>query len=195
MSFIFDCFAKTDTQKAEADAADTEEVAPTPPPPPPPPPKLTLKLLQQQDAKTSAAIIKILNQNKTFISFGESEAKDIISRDDEDGVKLQAGIQYAIDKGVLPELESPPVYKSIDVIGKTPDDVCKIIVKDMGSAASNGGVVVLCGLSGTGKNDLKNCSSLFFVCLFRNYSVIKKNCFPIILQSTKYIVDQAKGQP
>lgn len=149
MSFIFDCFAKAEAPKAENDA-NTEDAAPAPPPPPPPPPKLSLKLLQQQDSKTTSAIIKILNQNKTFITFGESEAQDIIDRDNEDGVKLQAGINYAIKKGVLPELETPPVYKSIDVIGKSPDDICKIIVRDMGSAASNGGVVVLCGLSGTG---------------------------------------------
>jgi hypothetical protein len=150
MSFIFDCFAKAEPSKAASEDAQTEVVEPTPPPPPPPPPKLTLKLLQQQDAKTTAAIIKILSQNKTFVSFSESEAQDIIDRDNEDGVKLQAGIEYAINKGVLPQIE-PPEYKDIDVIGKTPDDVCKIIVKDMGNAAQKGGVVVLCGLSGTGK--------------------------------------------
>ena len=37
------------------------------------------------------------------------------------------------------------------MLGKTPDDVCDAILKHMGDAANKGGVVVLCGLSGTGK--------------------------------------------
>ena len=37
------------------------------------------------------------------------------------------------------------------VLGKTPDDVCNVIVGHMGDAVNTGGVVVLCGLSGTGK--------------------------------------------
>jgi guanylate kinase len=155
MHFILNCFAKEEGTPPHG-AEDTDVVAPTPPPappapPPPPPPKLTLELLQQQDAKTSSAIIKILSENKTFISFGMAEADDIISRDDEDGIKLQAGVQISIDKGVLTAMEQPPQYKCIDVIGKSPDDICKLIMNDMGSAVDNGGVVVLCGLSGTGK--------------------------------------------
>jgi hypothetical protein len=39
----------------------------------------------------------------------------------------------------------------IDVLGKTPDDVCDVIVSDVGDAANTGAVIVLCGLSGTGK--------------------------------------------
>jgi cytidylate kinase len=112
---------------------------------------LSVNLIKQQDADTSNCIINILGKNETFVAFGKSEAQDIITRDDEDGVKLQAGIQISIDKGVLPPLDVPPQYTEIDVLGKSPDDVAQLIIKDMGDAASNGGVVVLCGLSGTGK--------------------------------------------
>jgi len=150
MNFILDCFSKTPngTQLKEGPTTGDKDA---PPPPPPPPPKLTYALLQAQDASTSATIVKLLAENETFVGLAECEAEDIISRDDEDGVKLQAGIQISIDKGVLPELEEPPAYMQIDVIGKSPQDVCDIIIKDMGAAAKEGGVIVLCGLSGTGK--------------------------------------------
>lgn len=59
--------------------------------------------------------------------------------------------QLAVDGGVLPALASPPEYVMIDVIGKTPDDVCDVIVNHVGGAAETGCVIVLCGLSGTGK--------------------------------------------
>ena len=47
-------------------------------------------------------------------------------------------------------MDTPPEYMLIDVIGKSPEKICDIIIKDMGKATTEGGVVVLCGLSGTG---------------------------------------------
>jgi hypothetical protein len=150
MNFIMDCFAKSDTAKIEDAKEVAAAAAPPPPPPPKPPPKLTYSKLKKQDATTSATIIEIMADDETFVAFAESEAEDIIQRDDEDGVKLQAGIQISIDKGVLPVLLAPPQYLEIDVIGKSPDAIAAIIMKDMGKAATEGGVLVLCGLSGTG---------------------------------------------
>ena len=59
--------------------------------------------------------------------------------------------QISIDAGVLPVLNPPPQYVEIDVIGKSPDDVCNVITTHLGDAANTGCVIVLCGLSGTGK--------------------------------------------
>jgi len=64
---------------------------------------------------------------------------------------LQAGVERFIQAGQLSKQTVPPTYKSIDVVGKSPNEVCDIILNDLGDAVTNGGVVVLCGLSGTGK--------------------------------------------
>ena len=154
MEFILNCFSKTPPPGGEKEgpssAKEGAKAAPAPAPPPPPP-KLTYSILTKQDAHTSGVIIRLLSDNDTFTAFSEFEAEDIIARDDEDGVKLQAGVQISIDKGVLPPMDSPPQYLLIDVIGKSPDDICDIIMDDMGAAATEGGVLVLCGLSGTGE--------------------------------------------
>ena len=153
MNFIMECFSKTpppgDGKEGPTPAGEAPP-PPSPPPPPPPPPKLTYEVLQCQDASTSSTIIRLLGKDATFAAFSESEAEDIIARDEEDGVKLQAGVQISIDKGVLSAMEVPPKYMEIDVIGKSPQEVCDIIIEDMGAAATEGGVLVLCGLSGTG---------------------------------------------
>lgn len=108
-------------------------------------------VLKQQDAISSGHIIQTLEGNETFEAYAKAEAESIVGRDNEDAEKLQAGIQISIDAGVLPTLDPPPEYVNIDVMGKTSDDVCNIIVEHVGQAASTGCVIVLCGLSGTGK--------------------------------------------
>ena len=77
--------------------------------------------------------------------------EDILRRDAEDGDKLAAGIAMAVEKGVLQA--DPPVepLTKVDVLGKTADAVAQEIVAALGSAPSAGCVVVLQGLSGTGK--------------------------------------------
>lgn len=52
---------------------------------------------------------------------------------------------------VLPDDLVPEEYQAIDVLGKTPEQVAQTIVDSVGSAAETGCVIVLCGLSGTGK--------------------------------------------
>ena len=110
----------------------------------------------KQDASTTSTIIQIFESDKLFAEVGTAEANAIIQRDHEDDEKLAAGIQISIDKGVLDPLGSEgfaavPTYKTIDVIGKSPEAVADIILKDMGEAATKGGLMVLCGLSGTGR--------------------------------------------
>jgi cytidylate kinase len=86
-----------------------------------------------------------------FAGLARREGASIVQRDAEDARKLQAGVELSIASGQLARQESPPTYMSIDVMGKTPDEVCDIILRDMGAARHTGGIVVLCGLSGTGK--------------------------------------------
>ena len=114
-------------------------------------PKMDSACLKKQDAKTSAAIIGLLEGDAKFTALSKFEGESIVGRDAEDAEKLQKGVDASIAKGVLPKLEPPPTYVTIDVLGKTPDDVCNVIVGHMGDAVNTGGVVVLCGLSGTGK--------------------------------------------
>ena len=62
-------------------------------------------------------------------------------------------------KGVLDPKFVPEEYISVDVLGKSPEDVANEILHFVrqedggveGGGGGGGGVVVLCGLSGTGK--------------------------------------------
>jgi adenylylsulfate kinase-like enzyme len=56
-------------------------------------------------------------------------------------------------KGVLDPHHVPQPYTEIDVLGKTPGEVADIIMNNIsdGSTTGRGSVIVLCGLSGTGK--------------------------------------------
>ena len=107
--------------------------------------------LKKQNAETSAAIIGLLAEDADFAKLAKYEGEAIVARDAEDAAKLQSGVDGSIAKGVLAKLNPPPEYLTIDVLGKSPDDVCGVIMENMGAACESGGVVVLCGLSGTGK--------------------------------------------
>ena len=80
-----------------------------------------------------------------------SETKAVLTRDKEDDAKLAKGIKLAIDKGVVAASVTMEPTTKIVVIGKTADQVADEIVKKLGKAPSQGCVVVLQGLSGTGK--------------------------------------------
>ena len=77
--------------------------------------------------------------------------KAIQARDDEDGDKLAAGIKAAIQRGALQP--DPPVEPTcrIEVMGKSADAVAAEIIQKLGRAPSTGCVLILQGLSGTGK--------------------------------------------
>jgi len=113
---------------------------------------LSFSLLQQQNADTSNAIITEFSSNCDFLALAKKEGDLIQQRDAEDGEKLQKGIDCAKSKGVIDPNFEPEKYVTIDVLGKTPTEVCDSIldhVKKGGAAA--GIVILLCGLSGTGK--------------------------------------------
>ncbi|KAL7529144.1 hypothetical protein ACHAXR_002814, partial [Thalassiosira sp. AJA248-18] len=113
----------------------------------------TYSILSQQNATTTNAIIDHYASNDDFLTLSKSEGEGILQRDDEDASKLQKGIDIAKDKGVLDPNFVPEEYISIDVLGKTPEQVADEILGTVrkSEGGSGGGVVVLCGLSGTGK--------------------------------------------
>jgi len=112
-------------------------------------PQLTMDVLRAQDDKTSGAIIESLKDDQVFKDLAQTELNLIIHRDQEDADKLQAGVDEAIKKGVLPSDLKPPVYQQIDVLGKSADEVADVIIKKLPS--DKGCVMILVGLSGTGK--------------------------------------------
>lgn len=110
---------------------------------------LTVEVLKAQDDVTSGAIIEFCKDNDTFQALAKKEMDQIIARDNEDGEKLQVGVNEAIKKGVLPADLPPPVYKDVQVLGKTAETVADDIIA--GLPKEGGCVVVIVGLSGTGK--------------------------------------------
>lgn len=110
---------------------------------------LTLELLKKCDSVTSTVLIDKLKQSERFLALSKKEGDDILQRDTEDGEKLAKGIQLARDKGVLDD-KPPAPYTQVDVLGKTADEVAAEIIGHLGEGFK-GGVLVLVGLSGTGK--------------------------------------------
>jgi len=115
-------------------------------------------LLAEQNASTSNAIITHFSENASFQKLSKTEGDQILKRDEEDATKLQAGIDLAKEKGVIDPNFKPEPYISIDVLGKTPDGVASEILSTIssesssdGEAAAGGKVIVIVGLSGTGK--------------------------------------------
>lgn len=58
--------------------------------------------------------------------------------------------RIGVNRGTLPVNFQPEPYQVIDVLGKSPQDVVDIILKNVGDNAQSGALIVLCGLSGTG---------------------------------------------
>lgn len=106
-------------------------------------------LLNKQDASTSEAVISQLRGDASFEALSASESADTAKRDREDDEKLQAGIDLAVAKGVLPAGLVPAPYTTIDVEGKATDEITAQIMSQL--PQGQGSVIVLVGLSGTGK--------------------------------------------
>jgi cytidylate kinase len=111
----------------------------------------TRALLEAGDDTCSNAIIRAFEEDSTFQQFATNETNGIVQRDAEDGEKLAVGIRKAVAKGVIPA--DPPVEPvcRVDVKGKSADAVADEIIEKLGDAPQTGCVLVLQGLSGTGK--------------------------------------------
>jgi len=110
----------------------------------------TVELLARQDDVTTKSVISLLAKHPAFQKLAATEANDIVVRDGEDAEKLAQGVRLAIEKGALKNIEPQP-YKNILVQGKSADEVAEEIIKDLGPAKDKGCIVILVGLSGTGK--------------------------------------------
>lgn len=115
---------------------------------------ISREILEKQNAVTSNAVIDFFGASEKFLSLAKQEGDLTIQRDMEDGVKLEKGIDFAKSKGVIDPNYVPEPYVTLDVMGKTPVTVADEIIskiKETGGSADEGSVIVLCGLSGTGK--------------------------------------------
>lgn len=115
---------------------------------------LSYAVLTKQDAECSTTLIADLDSNANFVKLSEFEGKLTLDRDMQDGEKLQKGIDFAKEKGIIDPDFVPEEYITIDVLGKVPDEVSDIMlnkIKEKGGDQGDGLVIVLCGLSGTGK--------------------------------------------
>jgi len=111
-------------------------------------------LLEKQNAETSNALIEFWKDSDKFLTLAISEGDLTIQRDQEDAVKLEKGIEFAKSKGVIDPNYVPEPYVELDVLGKTPSIVADEIlakIKESDKGTDEGSVIVLCGLSGTGK--------------------------------------------
>lgn len=88
-------------------------------------------------------------RQRTLQNLSSSEGLDIIKRDNEDDVKLAAGIKIAVDKGVLVANPDVAPVRKVDVVGKNADGVAEEIMSQL--PGKDGNVIILQGLSGTGK--------------------------------------------
>mmetsp|Transcript_148797 Transcript_148797/g.211317 ORF Transcript_148797/g.211317 Transcript_148797/m.211317 type:complete len:325 (-) Transcript_148797:86-1060(-) len=111
--------------------------------------EISRDLLLAQDSITSTVLIQMLRANGVFCALAEADGAAILQRDTEDAEKLARGIDISIEKGVLDKIDPAP-YTQIDVLGKSADQVADEIIGHLGPDY-NGGVLVLVGLSGTGK--------------------------------------------
>ncbi|KAJ9458785.1 hypothetical protein DIPPA_24391 [Diplonema papillatum] len=111
--------------------------------------RLNWALIQQQDSVCSNKIIAVLSGTDSFKRLSAQEGAMLAARDEEDEEKLWRGIQLSISRGILPEI-SPPSVTKVDVENKTPAEVAGTIVQQL-PKSHPGSVVVLQGMSGTGK--------------------------------------------
>jgi cytidylate kinase len=116
----------------------------------------TYEILKKQNAETTHAILEAFEKNEDFLKLSKFEGDLTAKRDQEDGEKLQKGIDFAKEKGVLDPNFVPEAYLEIDVLGKNPEITTEKMLdtikeKNGGSLGDGGFIIVLCGLSGTGK--------------------------------------------
>jgi hypothetical protein len=136
---------------------------------------LSYSLLAEQNANTTNAIIQHFAESPAFVSLSSAEGAQILQRDEEDAQKLQKGIDIAKEKGVIDPNFKAEEYITVDVLGKSPEEVADEILDKVRKQEGEGGVVVLCGLSGTGK-----VGSFLFQVIFCPYNTTFECLQPVV---------------
>lgn len=97
-------------------------------------------------------ILEAYSKDEKFLAVAVRLQKEIIRRDEEDAEKLAKGVQLAIDRGVLSATVTVEPEIQVMSSGKSVDEVAGFIIERLGDAPLRGCLVVLHGLSGTGKS-------------------------------------------
>lgn len=111
--------------------------------------KISAAILRQQDDVCSSYVMQLLHSNSAFHKLAASEGRRIVERDAEDERKLASGIALAFDKGILTTRPKVCPAIPINVMGLSAKQVTDKILHHLPSHVGN--VIVLQGLSGTGK--------------------------------------------
>lgn len=114
---------------------------------------ITATVLAQNDDSTTNAVISVFSKDPTFQAKAKESMESLLKRDKEDDDKLAAGIKLAVDRGVLEAGVVVEPVDQVDVTGKSADEVADYICAAcyVTPNGDDGRVVVLQGLSGTGK--------------------------------------------
>ncbi|GET89309.1 hypothetical protein, conserved [Leishmania tarentolae] len=156
--------------------------------------KSTFQVLCKQDDISSAFVLAVLNGNANFQCLSKSEGEDIIKRDNEDAEKLADGIRIAIRKGIVSGTPDVSPVKKLNVVGLSAQDVTDKIVAALPS--KNGNVIILQGLSGTGKGTtvsklkdaLPKCVTWSNGNIFRSYTYL---CNEVLAVQGKEITEES----
>jgi hypothetical protein len=79
---------------------------------------ISYSLLLQQSVQTSNALMEYWKHSTDFNKLAQYKGNMTVARDNEDGEKLQVGIDCVIDPNFVPD-----PYIEIDVLGKNPHQV------------------------------------------------------------------------
>lgn len=111
-----------------------------------------MEVLSRMDDKSSSLAIDLLGGHPHFERLSAKEAERLVRRDSEDVEKLERGIRLATEKGILDPLDGDKRYRKVSVLGKSADEVAREVMDFTEFSDSNDGeLVVVDGLSGTGK--------------------------------------------
>lgn len=118
----------------------------------PAPKRVSFEDLKRADDRTTDAIIALFGGDERFEYASAVSTRLTQERDALDADKLSKGIAHSVSRGVLEKYPPVEPVSKINVTGKTADQVADEIITLCGpDDASAGRVIVITGLSGTGK--------------------------------------------
>lgn len=156
--------------------------------------KTILQILREQDDASSSCVLALLKGNANFQCLSKSEGEDILKRDNEDAEKLSDGIRIAIRKGIVSGKPDVSPVNKLNVVGLSAQEVTDKIVAALPS--KNGNVIILQGLSGTGKGTtvsklkdaLPKCVTWSNGNIFRSYTYL---CNEVLAAQGKEITEES----
>eukprot|EP00924_Labyrinthula_sp_SR-Ha-C_P013083 maker-scaffold_12-snap-gene-9.0-mRNA-1 protein AED:0.01 eAED:0.01 QI:73/1/1/1/1/1/2/143/324 len=164
-----------------------------------------MDILRKQNSETSNYIISNFEDNSKFLDLSQKQTQLILRRDEEDGVELQKGVDIGINRGSLSPLTKKPAYHKVNVLGKSPAEVCQEILAEVSEDVNSGSVIVVVGNSGTGKGTtvaelsslLPNCRTWSNGNIFRCFTLLSnkhcaRNGFEVLSEHVEKIIPMFK---